>query len=186
MCKNRFCLMLIVLISFMEIFVGCKYSAVIEYYNDPKQYADIWDLSGVRDAQEEKNTIFPKNINDLEVVTFFCRYDQQHPLGEGIQILLEIKYFDAEEFQREVDTLSQQCFCVDDYFTDLNKVFAIRFGEDDGIEGENDGIEYAAINENEQVISYVYLDDLPKEQIEIDSKFIPNGYYGYSTVKKKG
>lgn len=178
MCKNYMRCIGMPLLGCIVLFSSCKYSAITKYYNDPQQYVDVWELSGVRDSQEEKNTIFPKNLNDLNTVTFFCRYDQQYPLGEGVQILLEIKYFSDELFQKEFDKLSQQCFCVEDYFIDADKVFAVRFGEDDAIE-------YAMINEAEQLIAYVYIQSLPKDQIELDSKFIPTGYYDYSKVQRK-
>lgn len=177
MYKNRLRFVAIALLSCVATFSACEYSAIKEYYNDPQRYSEIWELSGVRDPLEEENTIFPKDLSGLGVVTLFCRYDQQYPLGEGVQILLEVKYEDGEDFQKRIDELSQQCFGVDEYFTGVEKVFAVRFWDDYSME-------YAVVNEDEQSISYIYLQSLPKDEIEIDEKFIPIGYCDYGKVEK--
>ena len=67
------------------LLTGCSYSAYIDYY-DIKDYNSIWELTGFRHGYDNTSLLFPENIDDLEVVDFFCRYDQQLPLGEGIQV----------------------------------------------------------------------------------------------------
>lgn len=168
--KSIFCFLLVLLLMVNS---GCSYVAYKEYYTDTCTYTDIWNLAGIRRGIGSGNSIFPNNIADLNVEGYFCRYDEQLPLGEGIQIFLRIRYDEDTSFPAEKERIQSMSHNCDEYFSaDEYDFFATHFSET-GI------FEYAAISHNEQVIYYFYLQDLPYEEIEIDGKFIPNGYMGY-------
>lgn len=158
---------------------GChSYTAYKDYYTDPAEYSQIWELSGFYRGEEERSPIFPERLDALNVITFFCRYDQQLPLGEGIQLLLEIQYPDARAFAAEVDRLTALTVPCSDAFDDL-EAYALRLGE-------NLTSEFCLINKAEQTIGYVYLYNLPREQVEIDQRYIPRGYSGYGETEPEG
>ena len=72
-------------------FSGCSYIAYKDYYIK-EDYLNIWELEGVRYDAEGISPLFPESIENSDVQEFLCRHDQQLPLGEGIQILLKIRY----------------------------------------------------------------------------------------------
>ena len=156
--------------------VGChSYSAYKDYYTDPADYSQIWSLSGFYRGDEEISPLFPHRIDTLNVTTFFCRYDQQLPLGEGVQLLLEIQYSDPYAFAQEVDRLTALTFPCPDAFDDLEGC-ALQLGE-------NLASEYCLIDRKQQTISYVYLNNIPREQVEFDHRYIPKGYSGYGEME---
>ena len=158
---------------------GChSYTAYKDYYTDTADYPEIWTLSGFYRGQEERSPIFPDRLNDLTVISFFCRYDQQLPLGEGVQLLLEIQYPDKQAFTAEVDRITALTVPCPDAFGGL-EAHALRLGVDLTSE-------YCLINRAEQTIYYVYLKNIPKEQVEFDQRYIPRGYSGYGETEPKG
>ena len=155
---------------------GCSYKAYKDYFTEVNSYSGIWDLPGMRGGKNNGDSIFPQDISSLNVETFFCRYDEQLPIGEGIQILVQIRYDDIESFRRETQRLQSLYADCDAYF-DVDGYDFIA----SSLSGA-DFLEYAAIHENEQTVLYVYLQDLPYDEIEFDEKFIPNGYTGYGEI----
>lgn len=152
------------------LFSGCFYPAYKDYYSDINNYEEIWELSGL--SREYKNSIklFPKDINSLNVTDCFCRYDQQLPLGEAFQVLLEIKYDESNEFKSEMNRILSCAFNCDEYFEDngLSAYATLMKAES--------YYEYVLVNEETQTIFYIYLQNLPKEQIEIKSDLLPTQY----------
>lgn len=112
--KKRVLLIVVLIICFVS---GCGYSAHKKYYNEIADYQKIWELSGFRHGYEDKSPLFPIEIDDLEVEKFYCRYDEQLPLGEGIQILLEIVYDDLS-FKAELNRISEIALENKENFTD--------------------------------------------------------------------
>lgn len=155
---------------------GCSYEAYKEYFTEVTTYSEIWELPGIRGGVENGDSIFPRDISGLNVETFFCRYDEQLPIGEGIQIFVQVRYDDIEGFRNEKQRLQSKYNNCDAYFN----VDGYSFRSSNLSELEF--LEYAAINETEQTVIYVYLQDLPYEEIEFDEKFIPNGYTGYGDL----
>ena len=155
-------------------FASCGYmTASTTYYKDIEDYNSVWELAGV---MESEASVFPESVKGLETEEFFCRYDEQLPIGEGIQILVQIRYDDIESFRRETQRLQSLYADCDAYF-DVDGYDFIA----SSLSGA-DFLEYAAIHENEQTVLYVYLQDLPYDEIEFDEKFIPIGYTGYGEI----
>ena len=140
-------------------------------------YPEIWDLTGfVRGHYGGPSPLFPSSIDGLEVTDFHCRYDEQLPLGEGTQLLLQIHYSDQTAFCEEVcriTAIAQECtdlFEGTDFVAYSNKM---------GVEYAS---EYVLVEEDSQTINYLYLQSLPIEEIELDEKYIPKGYSDYGDI----
>ena len=173
--KKRF-VVLIVVISMLFLFTGCSYVAYKDYYSESEDYTNIWELTGFRHGYDDISPLFPESINDLEVIDFICRYDQQLPLGEGIQIFLEVNYRDADTFNMELEKITSMTFNCSSYFEESGLFFyATKLGVDSSSE-------YAVVDEEEMKVWYIYLQDLPKSEIEFDEKFIPIGYSDYGEI----
>ncbi len=120
----------------------------------------------------ETSALFPENIDDLKVEKFYARYDELLPLGESFQILLSIKYEDKLVFDLE-------CNRIESISTEFSKQFDIpnfEFLAYATIIGWEDCFEYAIINTDENVIHYVFLQDIYKQDIDFDYVFLPNNY----------
>lgn len=108
----------------------------------------------------------------MEVEKFYCRYDEQLPLGEGIQILLEIVYDDLS-FKAELNRISEIALENKENFADSDLLaYYIQLGE-------NGCWEYVLIDEEEQIVNYVFLYNLPEKEIEFEKTFLPNNYVDY-------
>ena len=161
------------------IFTGCSYAAYKDYYSDVDDYEDIWDLTGFRHREVGISPFFPQSINDLNVREFFCRYDQQIPLGEGVQLFLEIQYTDELIFNEELERIKSMSFNCDEFFEESQlSAYATSLGA-------NGSTEYALIDKEQLVIYYIYLQYLPKDEIEFDLKYVPIGYTDYEEIKPK-
>ena len=167
--KKRILLLVVLIIFFVS---GCGYSAHKKYYNEISDYQKIWELSGFRHGYEDKSPLFPIEIADLNVKTFYCRYDEQLPVGEGVQILLEIGYDDLT-YKSDLNRISEISVENKENFTDNEfLVYYIQLGK-------NGCWEYALINEEEQTVNYIFLYNLPKKEIEFEKTFLPNNYVDY-------
>ena len=150
-------------------FTSCGYMAVsTAYYNETKDYDSVWELAGVTESEA---SVFPESVEGLETEEFFCRYDECLPLGEGVQILLRVKYDDSD-FENEIKRLKE--IASDDH-DDLFEysAFVSRLGE------EYSFYEYALSDGEQKEIVYVYINGLPKSEIEIDGKYLPSNYEDY-------
>ncbi|MBR3810797.1 MAG: hypothetical protein IKJ16_00500 [Agathobacter sp.] len=177
MCK-KYITMLICIISIVFMFTGCSYVAYKDYYSDVDDYIEIWDLTGFRFREQGISPFFPQSIDDLDVREFFCRYDQQLPLGEGVQLFLEVQYKDELLFNEELERIKSMSFNCDELFKDSMFSAYVTSLE------KHNSLEYALIDEEQQVIYYIYLQSLPKDEIEFDLKYVPVGYTGYGEVNK--
>lgn len=153
---------------------GCNsYTAYKDYYTNPNDYSKIWTLAGFYWGYEEISPLFPKQLDNLEVADFMCRYDQQLPLGEGVQLLLSIAYEDPTSFEREVDRIASLTTDRNDSFNDsLLDAYAVRICEELVSE-------YALVDSSNQMIYYIYLRNIPVNEIEINHELLPHGYTGY-------
>ena len=164
------------LMSILIFGPGCSYAAYVDYYTDTAAYSEIWDLPGMLREPLSDQTLFPCSIHELDVLTYFCRYDQQFPLGEGIQVFLKIRYDDDFSFLAEKKRIESVSYDCDAYFdTEEYSWHAVSLAE-------SDFFEYAAVSRNKPIICYVYLQSLPIGEIEIDQRLIPRGYPDYGEL----
>lgn len=172
--KKRFFLPLCLTLAIF--FGGCfSYTAYKDYYG-VDDYSRIWTRTGFSYVVGEPTPLFPSSLEGLEVTDFHCRYDQQLPLGEGTQLLLQVHYSDSEVFLEELDRISSLTYDCTDLFEGTGfSAYAIRLG----VESTS---EYALVEEENQTINYVYLQWLPLEEIELDEKYIPKGYSGNGEI----
>ena len=151
---------------------GCGYSAYKKYYNETDDYNEIWNLTGFHHGYEDKSPLFPEKIDGLGVSEFHCRYDEQLPLGEGVQIFLKVNY-DSDSFETELKRISDVATENTTEFTnDEFSAYAVRLG-DDGC------YEYALTNKTEKTVCYIFIYGLPEKEIEIEKAFLPNNYIDY-------
>lgn len=148
---------------------GCSYVAYKDYYTDPSNYQKIWSLTGFGYDFEGVSPIFPESIKDLIVEKFFCRYDQQLPLGEGVQLFVQIKY-DDDSYTKEIERIKPLSFECNDSFDENTLSFRAKSLCEDGIS------EYVAYDDENQCIYYIYLQYIPKGEIEFEHSFLPNNY----------
>lgn len=163
---------LICLAMIMCFLSGCGYPAYKTYYKETADYGEIWELTGFRHGYEDKSPLFPDKIDDLNVTSFQCRYDEQLPLGEGVQILLTVNYND-DSFQTELTRIADTALENTENFTDSGlTAYVVRLGEDDCWE-------YALIDEDEKTVHYIFLYSLPAKEIELEKNFLPDNYVDY-------
>lgn len=175
MLKNKF-LFLLLIINILFTFSSCSYLSYKNYYTDISDYSKIKDLTGLNNENCDTLSLFPNEIKNVEVKDFLCRYDEQLPLGEGFQILLQVQYSDSSLFDNELKRISSLAKKNDDYFSISKLTSYCKYI------GENTSSEYALIDNNSQMIYYVYLQNVPKEEIEFDHKLLPDGYRDYGNV----
>lgn len=164
----------VALIAVLLILVlsGCAYSAEKTYYRETDDYDEIWKLTGFRHGYDDKSPLFPDEIDDLEVKNFYCRYDEQLPLGEGVQIFLEIAYDDIS-FDSEQKRISKMTVEDKENFTDSRcSAYSLQMGE-------NGCWEYALTDNGQNIVYYIFLYNLPEEEIEMDKNFLPENYVDY-------
>lgn len=171
-------LSLVLVISILFSLTACSYVSYKDYYREKEDYLDIWSLAGFRHGYDGVSRLFPADIEELDVEDFFCRYDQQLPLGEGVQVFLEVKYSDAVELDAEIKRISSMAFGCNEFFESQNTLsaYSTRLGEEYSSE-------YALIDKTNQKIYYIYLQAVPKEEIEIDNTFLPKNYVGYGEIE---
>lgn len=168
---KKLVLSIAVLGSLIFSFSGCSYKT----YLDAESYSQIWEKTGFHPISYnlyETSALFPESIDDLKVEKFHARYDEHLPLGEGFQILLSIKYEDKSTFEVE-------CNRIELISTEISQQFDIsnfEFSAYATIICWEDCFEYAIINTDEQVIFYIFLQDVRKHDIEFDHVFLPKNY----------
>ena len=162
---------IVVLIYCLCLFslIGCSYPSYKTYYTDVNKYEEIWSLTGSLLEYDEEKSLFPEKIENLETEEFFCRYDEQIPLGEGIQILLKLNFSNSEKFEAEIERIKDRAFMCQEYFGDFDLIaYATKLNDDN--------CEYVLINTNNQTINYIYLQQVRREEIEINENLLPNNY----------
>lgn len=113
---------------------------------------------------------FSEYYKEFKCDRFFCRYDELIPLGEEIQIYLQIKYENYNKFKVEKERIKSIAFICTDRFDNSKFIpYCVKMGNDYILE-------YALVNENESEIYYIYINNLSKNEIEFDSKFLPLDY----------
>jgi len=173
---KKYVTVFVLVLYILVVFTGCSYIAYKDYYSNIDEYAKIWELTGFHHGYEGASPLFPKSIANLDAKQFLCRYDQQLPLGEGIQVFLEIQYTDEGVFNTELEKISSLSFdCRDSFMGTSFAAYATRLGS-------NFSSEYALIDEDKQVIYYIYLQNIPKSEIEFDHQFLPAGYTGFGEI----
>lgn len=165
-----------ILICCIVLLSSCSYK---EYYTNTEEYTSVWELSGFIFQRDEKDILFPTVIADLNVMDFFCRYDAQLPLGEGIQVYLQVQYdqlaFD-EEMER-IAMLGEECTVLFNA-GNVYKEFTSSLNEE--------YYDYALIDEIKQTVQYIYIQSLKEEEIEFSHDLLPTNYdrYGFKEILK--
>lgn len=152
---------------------GC-YAAFKKYYRDIEDYEVIWELPGQlygRNGREKQTYLFPESIDNLEVLDFYCRYDELIPITEATQVFLEVQY-SSEAFLVEVDRILAMSTDVTEHFElkDVS-IYATVF------KTETTSYEYAIVDSTNYKVIYAYVDGIiPAEQIRFDKKYLPTKY----------
>ena len=165
-------LLILILIIFLiaNALVGCTYKAYKTYYSKD-DYSKIWNLSGIHHDYNDVVTVFPQSIQNLNVVDFFCRYDEQLPLGEGMQVLLGVKYEDSASYNMEIDKLMSITSDSSNFFKETEFIcYPINIGSDSYSE-----YEYALADNEQKMIYYVFLKNIPQDEVEFDIRFLKTG-----------
>lgn len=134
-----------------------------------ESYDTIWGLPERRIVAE--SILFPKSVDEQNVLNFKCKHTTYQLLGTGWQIELSLKY-DVDEFQIEKARINSVCsdsvVCGNsEYFS--HPTYATVWNW-------NACFEYAVINEEEQTIGYIYLQLINEDDLEISSVYKPDKY----------
>ena len=117
----------IILSLTLLLFSGCSYVAYKDYYSNIDDYYEIWELPGFNHGYSGVSPLFPENLENLDVKDFYCRYDQQLPLGEGIQVFLKIQFYDNNLFEDELSRIKKTSSECGEYFDKSDfESYAIR------------------------------------------------------------
>ena len=173
--KLRNVLLILIVIVLTAACAGCDYISYKDYYTI-ENYAEIWDLSGLAFQRVDSHFLFPQKIEDYDVANFLCRYDQQLPLGEGVQILLEVQFEDEEALTAEQNRIAAiATVCTEHFQASLLEAYAISLGE-------NLFYEYALVDKDQNKIYFIYLQDIPKKEIEFPHSLLPDSYSRYLEI----
>ncbi|MBQ6831654.1 MAG: hypothetical protein IJO28_03360 [Oscillospiraceae bacterium] len=172
--KIRNILLILILSVMFLCFTGCDYIAYKNYYTID-DYTEIWDLTGFDYKYIDLDFIFPAEIENYEVTDFFCRHDEQLPLIEGHQILLEVQFPDEEALAGELERIIPMTTQCSEHFKNSSlDAYAVSLGE--VIEDGWSFFEYALVDKNNYKVYFVYLQDLPKKEIEFSHTLLPDDY----------
>ena len=90
---------------------------------------------------------------------------------------MRIRYEEQETFCNEVDRIAAITYGCDSAFGGNSlSAYAVRLGE-------KQSSEYALVDFAEQTIFYIYLQNVPLEEIEFDHELVPSEYIGYGELK---
>ena len=160
----------------------CMFSCSDKYdetiISDVKLYDTMWTLPERRVS--ETSSLFPAIIDEKEVVDYYCKHSTYQMVGTGWQVELTVKYSDelfSAELERLNDLCSNSVVCGEsEYFDTLSYASVWNW---------NGCFEYAVADEKEKTIGFIYLQLISKDNLEISSRYIPNGYemnFGNSQV----
>lgn len=149
-----------------------------KYYYNISDYSEIWKLSGFRHGYDDQSTFFPDNIEEMDIKNFFCRYDENLPLGESIQICLEIHFENENLFDSEVQRISEVSFeCSEKFKRSQYTAYATRLGDYDEFENSiRNSYEYALIDQDQNTIYYIYLQSLDINKVGFEHNLLPDDY----------
>lgn len=169
---NRIILLLLFLCSLI-----CLASCNNSRYYDSTKYEEIWNLSDIRSEYGETRNgeffrtvppIYPSTLSGRNVVDYLCRYDIRL-LGADMQVFFKVKYSGREELLEEKTRIAGGYENVTDKFDIAgSEVYADKMGEYVW--------SYAVINEENNEISYVYIQYVKRGDIEFDHSLLPEEY----------
>ena len=157
---------------------ACSYKT----YFSEENYSEVWECSGfnpIRYNLYEESKLFPESIDGINVEEFYAKYDEQIPSGEGFQILLSIKYDDKSEFDKEVERIALNSIECSEQFENLDFDFFAYAT----ILGWEDSMEYSIINNDDQIVHYIYVQCTEKQEIEFEQDLLPTNYSELDDMK---
>lgn len=161
----------IILLVISLMLTGCSdvYERIV--YDDVEEYDLIWDLPEKRIVDLK---LFPKNIDDYNVTDFYCDYTVYFPVGTGYEVLLSVK-FDENTYQDEIRRISNLTEIKKVQY-DTNNFILPAYVSTIGYLSSN---EYVLVDKENYTLHYLYLQLVDKEEMEINTDFLPKGYdYG--------
>lgn len=173
--KNRIVSLLIsvaVLLLAPAFLPSCQTGSVYksEEYTDIATYSQMWEMSELHSDL----LLFPKEVSESDVKSFYCWKAEYKWTGTGYQICLTVHY-EGDAFSNEIErirnTESERPVRLDE--TNLSKPAYVAVWAQLGV------FEYVLVDEANQEMTYVFLQLLTKENIKLDSTLLPNGYEAY-------
>ncbi len=158
---------ILLIMTCLLCFAGCKSEKTeITAIGD---YDAIWTLSERRAS--ESSFLFPTAIIPTDVQLFKCEHINTMPIGTEWEVILKLQY-NTETFKAEADKIQSLCkgspiHGESDHFDTVSYASVWNW---------NSCFEYAILNEEENTITYVYLQLKDKDDISIDSKYLPKDY----------
>ena len=161
-------LLLLQVFLILLCFVGCDDVYERTTYTDVKDYKKIWGLSERRSGGKYQCDIFPKDVSNLNVKELYCDHTVYLPLGTGFEVLLSIEY-DEQLFTQEINRISNLSKENSVVYDTYNFVFPAYVA----MLGYHNCNEYALVDEKNLTIHYIYLQLVHKEDLEINTEYLP-------------
>lgn len=151
-------LFVLILIVFLVIFNACDgvyEEAELTKTNDYKQ---MWNFYGNRSLMK----LFPKTIDNLNVMQFDCRWESFQWTGCGFEVLLSVKYDDVSYYD-EIERLSNISDIQQVHYdtTNFHKPAFVA------MIGYNYSNEYVLVDETTYTLDYVYVQLFEKDDLKI-------------------
>ncbi len=162
-----------IILALLLAFCGCSGLFGYEKYTDTNDYSKIFELSEIR--YTEALELFPDDIETLNVQDFYFEWKLGIVGSADVQFLLSVMYDDLQ-LQQEILRIQSLADGKVVYDTESfeHKAYVLLLGYDNTSY-------YALIDGN--TIHYVLLQLMDKENIDIDTDFLPLGYEDLGDVE---
>lgn len=147
-----------------------------ETYTKTKDYDKIFDLTEIR-FDESAFELFPQNVDDLQVVDFYCEWELGIVGSAKVELLLSVNYQQVD-FDNEISRIKALGNGNINY-DDTN----FKFPAYVSMLGYMNTNYYALIDEANTTIHYVLLQLIYEEDIDINKDFLPDNYVELGEVK---
>ena len=167
-------------IAALLLLCSCSHIFSEKTVTDISEYGNVWETFSR--SYGNSSELFPKTLENLDVQSFQNRLIQYQIVGDGWQVELKVKY-DKAAFDAEVERISKltegsPVHGKSEYFS-LPTYASVWNGE------SRCSFEYAVVREEENTISYIYLQQLYESDFSISSDCIPRNYKYPSEYKEK-
>lgn len=168
------------IVLLLLILCSCSHIFSEKTITDVSMYGEVWQAFSR--SYGDYSELFPKTFENLDIQTYQNRLIQYQIVGDGWQVELKVKY-DKAAFDAEVERISKltegsPIHGKSEYFS-LPTYASVWNGE------RRSSFEYAVVREEENTISYIYLQQLYESDFSISSDCIPRNYKYPSEYKEK-
>ncbi|MBQ0083682.1 MAG: hypothetical protein KBS52_02805 [Clostridiales bacterium] len=177
---SKFFILLTLIATIITLGVSCDDIYKQRAISDIAHYDEVWELPESHIAGNSK--LFPKTVKQDDCLDFNCRHLTYKWVGSGWELVLKLKYDDSA-FAGEKERIATLCagspVCGESQYFDLPAYASVW--------GCSGAYEYAIIDDEAMTVSYVYLQLINRDVLELNRKYLPKNYEDiYSEGIKEG